>query len=146
MTCFFFSPSLYSIILIMLFKKQAILILPPHRSPLLLKFGCPPEIDVFDVSDDLEQKKFGSDARSDIQAPPLHLLKFGRPLKSIFSMFQVILSKKKKMVQKIFRLWKLEIICMYIFFSLSKANLTLCLPQVLLTWCPNPAGQFILHF
>ena len=41
----------------------------------------PPEIDVFDVSDDLEQKKFGSDARSDIQAPPLHLLKFGRPLK-----------------------------------------------------------------
>ena len=35
--------------------RLAILTLPPHRPPPLLKFG-PPEIDFFDVSDDLEQK------------------------------------------------------------------------------------------
>ena len=43
-------------------KRPAILTLPPHRptnprSPPLLKFGPPPEIDFFDVSDDLERKK-----------------------------------------------------------------------------------------
>ena len=38
-------------------KKQAILTYTPYRPPPLLNFGTHPEINFFDVSDDLEQKK-----------------------------------------------------------------------------------------
>ena len=88
--------------------STAILTLPPHRPSPLLKLGPPPEIDFFDVSDDLEHKFF-------------------------------FCYKKNFGLRKFF---KTIFFLPFFFGSIMNANLTLNLLQVLLTWRPNPAGQF----